>query len=82
MTPTRLLVGQIAVVFAVVALGVWAATQWVAANAERFGNAELTDTFARMRAAIAGTVAQAEPHAAFLARVAGEGEAARRATLS
>jgi tryptophan halogenase len=50
--------------------------------AERFGNAELTDTFARMRAAIAGTVAQAEPHAAFLARVAGEGEAARRATLS
>ena len=49
--------------------------------AERFGNAELTDTFARMRAAIAGTVAQAEPHAAFLARVAGEGEAARRATV-
>jgi type IV secretion system protein VirD4 len=31
MTPTRLLVGQIAVVFAIVALGVWAATQWAAA---------------------------------------------------
>ncbi|RWN59444.1 MAG: conjugal transfer protein TraG [Mesorhizobium sp.] len=30
MTPTKLLVGQIAVVFAIVVLGVWAATQWCA----------------------------------------------------
>ena len=30
MTPTRLLIGQIAVVFAIVILGVWAATQWCA----------------------------------------------------
>lgn len=30
MTPTKLLVGQIAVVFAIVILGVWAATQWCA----------------------------------------------------
>lgn len=31
MTPTRLLIGQILVVFAIVILGVWAATQWAAA---------------------------------------------------
>lgn len=30
MTPTKLLIGQIAVVFAIVILWVWAATQWVA----------------------------------------------------
>lgn len=30
MTPTKLLVGQIIVVFAIVILGVWAATQWAA----------------------------------------------------
>lgn len=32
MTPTKLLVGQILVVFAIVILGVWAATQWCAAQ--------------------------------------------------
>lgn len=31
MTPTRLLVGQILIVFAIVILGVWGATQWCAA---------------------------------------------------
>lgn len=31
MTPTRLLIGQIAIVFAIMMLGVWAATQWAAA---------------------------------------------------
>lgn len=31
MTPTRLLIGQIALVFAIVALGVWGATEWAAA---------------------------------------------------
>jgi type IV secretion system protein VirD4 len=31
MSPTRLLVGQILIVFAIVILGVWAATQWCAA---------------------------------------------------
>ena len=31
MTPTRLLIGQILVVFAIVIAGVWAATQWCAA---------------------------------------------------
>ena len=31
MTPTKLLVGQILVVFAIVTAGVWAATQWCAA---------------------------------------------------
>ncbi|WP_096701063.1 conjugal transfer protein TraG [Magnetospirillum sp. 15-1] len=31
MTPTKLLIGQIAVVFAITLLGVWAATQWAAA---------------------------------------------------
>jgi type IV secretion system protein VirD4 len=31
MTPTKLLIGQILVVFAIVLLGVWAATQWAAA---------------------------------------------------
>ena len=30
MTPTRLLIGQILIVFAIVTLGVWAATQWAA----------------------------------------------------
>ncbi|MFY8093468.1 MAG: conjugal transfer protein TraG, partial [Niveispirillum sp.] len=30
MTPTKLLIGQILVVFAIVILGVWAATQWAA----------------------------------------------------
>ena len=30
MTPTKLLIGQILVVFAIVLLGVWAATQWAA----------------------------------------------------
>jgi type IV secretion system protein VirD4 len=30
MTPTRLLIGQILLVFAIMALGVWAATQWAA----------------------------------------------------
>ena len=31
MTPTRLLIGQILIVFAIVVAGVWAATQWAAA---------------------------------------------------
>ena len=31
MTPTKLLIGQILAVFAVMILGVWAATQWAAA---------------------------------------------------
>ena len=31
MTPTKLLVGQILVVFAIMVLGVWAGTQWAAA---------------------------------------------------
>ncbi len=31
MTPTKLLIGQIAIVFAIVIAGVWAATQWAAA---------------------------------------------------
>lgn len=31
MTPTRLLIGEIMIVFAIMALGVWAATQWAAA---------------------------------------------------
>ena len=31
MTPTKLLIGQILIVFAIVILGVWAATQWCAA---------------------------------------------------
>jgi type IV secretion system protein VirD4 len=31
MTPTRLLIGQILIVFAIVTLGLWAATQWAAA---------------------------------------------------
>jgi type IV secretion system protein VirD4 len=31
MTPTKLLIGQIVIVFAIVILGVWAATQWAAA---------------------------------------------------
>src|SRR5262245_5302956 len=30
MTPTKLLIGQILVVFAIVVLGVWASTQWAA----------------------------------------------------
>jgi hypothetical protein len=30
MTPTRLLIGQILIVFAIVVLGLWAATQWAA----------------------------------------------------
>jgi tryptophan halogenase len=37
--------------------------------ADQFSPAELSDTLARMRAAIRATVAQAEPHAAYLARV-------------
>ena len=32
MTPTRLLIGQILIVFAIVIAGVWAATQWAAAG--------------------------------------------------
>ncbi|WP_172709587.1 hypothetical protein [Sphingopyxis granuli] len=32
MTPTKLLVGQIFVVFAIVIAGVWAATQWCVAQ--------------------------------------------------
>ena len=32
MTPTKLLFGQIIVVFAIVVAGVWAATQWTAAQ--------------------------------------------------
>jgi type IV secretion system protein VirD4 len=31
MSPTKLLIGQIPVVFAIVITGVWAATQWCAA---------------------------------------------------
>jgi hypothetical protein len=31
MTPTKFLIGQIFVVFAIMALGVWASTQWAAA---------------------------------------------------
>lgn len=30
MTPTKLLIGQIVIVFAIAILGVWAATQWCA----------------------------------------------------
>jgi type IV secretion system protein VirD4 len=30
MTPTRLLIGQILIVFAIVVLGLWAATRWAA----------------------------------------------------
>jgi type IV secretion system protein VirD4 len=30
MTPTKLLIGQILIVFAIIILGVWAATQWAA----------------------------------------------------
>jgi len=30
MTPTKLLIGQILIVFAIVIAGVWAATQWAA----------------------------------------------------
>ena len=30
MTPTKLLIGQILVVFAIMVLGVWASTQWAA----------------------------------------------------
>jgi tryptophan halogenase len=37
--------------------------------ADQFDTAELTDTFARMREAIGGTLAHAEPHARFLARL-------------
>ena len=32
MTPTKLLIGQILIVFAIVIIGVWAATQWAAAR--------------------------------------------------
>jgi type IV secretion system protein VirD4 len=32
MSPTKLLLGQIVVVFAIVVLGIWFATQWVAAR--------------------------------------------------
>ena len=32
MTPTKLLIGQILVVFAIVLVGLWAATQWAAAQ--------------------------------------------------
>jgi type IV secretory pathway TraG/TraD family ATPase VirD4 len=31
MSPTKLLIGQVLMVFAIMALGVWAATQWAAA---------------------------------------------------
>jgi type IV secretion system protein VirD4 len=31
MTPTKLLIGQIVLVFAIVVAGLWAATQWAAA---------------------------------------------------
>ena len=31
MTPTRFLIGQILIVFAIIILGLWAATQWAAA---------------------------------------------------
>ncbi|MCW0198892.1 conjugal transfer protein TraG [Sphingopyxis sp.] len=45
MTPTKLLIGQILVVFAIVILGVWAATQWCAAQLgyqPQLGNAWFT----------------------------------------
>ena len=32
MTPTKLLIGQIAIVFAIVIGGIWFATQWAAAH--------------------------------------------------
>lgn len=32
MTPTRLLIGQIVIVFSIVLLGIWIATQWAAAQ--------------------------------------------------
>jgi tryptophan halogenase len=38
--------------------------------ADQFSEAELADTLARMRAAIGGTLAHAEPHRSFLARIA------------
>jgi type IV secretion system protein VirD4 len=31
MTPTKLLIGQVLIVFAIMVLGLWAATQWAAA---------------------------------------------------
>jgi tryptophan halogenase len=46
--------------------------------ADQFTTAELTATLARMRAAIDATVAQAEPHAAYLARMVGEGSPSTR----
>ncbi|WP_430637588.1 hypothetical protein [Sphingomonas hankookensis] len=39
--------------------------------ADAIADDALADSFARMRDAIAGTLALAEPHGAFLARVAG-----------
>lgn len=39
--------------------------------ADQFAEQELADTLARMRSAIGGTLSHAEPHRAFLARVAG-----------
>ncbi|BCI71413.1 hypothetical protein SPKIRA_22430 [Sphingomonas paucimobilis] len=32
MTPTKLLIGQILVVLAIILAGIWAATQWAAAS--------------------------------------------------
>ena len=32
MTPTKLLLGQILIVFAIVLAGLWASTQWIAAQ--------------------------------------------------
>ena len=32
MTPTKLLIGQIVVVLAIISLGIWTATQWAAAS--------------------------------------------------
>ena len=32
MTPTKLLIGQILVVLAIISLGIWTATQWAAAS--------------------------------------------------
>ncbi|MBB5711315.1 tryptophan halogenase family protein [Sphingomonas xinjiangensis] len=40
--------------------------------ADQFSTADLSETLARMRAAIGTTVAQAEPHEAYLERVAGD----------
>ena len=40
MTPTKLLIGQILIVFAIVLAGLWASTQWIAVYASAYGREE------------------------------------------